>query len=100
MLKGHDAWLVSVTFSHDSRLLASASTDHTVKIWETRSGECLQTLATTESLHDLSFGSTSSYLYTRLGAIAVKSFEVTETDDIANPERLPRPGPSLSSDSM
>jgi WD40 repeat protein len=33
-----------VVFSHDSTLLASASDDETVKIWDATSGECLQTL--------------------------------------------------------
>jgi WD40 repeat protein len=35
---------LSVVFSHDSRQLASASRDHTVKIWATETGKCLQTL--------------------------------------------------------
>jgi WD40 repeat protein len=33
-----------VVFSHDSQRLASASHDHTVKIWDARTGKCLQTL--------------------------------------------------------
>ena len=35
---------MSVVFSHDSRWLASASHDHTVKIWDAQTGECFQTL--------------------------------------------------------
>ncbi|KAK5344630.1 hypothetical protein LTR61_011603, partial [Exophiala xenobiotica] len=43
-LEGHSAWVRSVAFSPDSTRLASASEDHTVKIWDGSSGACLQTL--------------------------------------------------------
>ena len=43
-LEGHSDWVRSVTFSHDSARLASASDDRAVKIWDASSGECLQTL--------------------------------------------------------
>jgi WD40 repeat protein len=33
-----------VVFSHDSTRLASASHDSTIKIWDTRNGDCLQML--------------------------------------------------------
>ena len=43
-LEGHSAWVRSVVFSHDSRQLASASDDRTVKVWDAATGECLRTL--------------------------------------------------------
>jgi len=43
-LEGHGGGVNSVTFSHDSARLASASDDETVKIWDASSGECLKTL--------------------------------------------------------
>ena len=43
-LEGHSDSVTSVVFSHDSRQLASASDDSTVKIWDAATGECLQTL--------------------------------------------------------
>ncbi|USP74763.1 WD40 repeat-like protein [Curvularia clavata] len=43
-LEGHMGIVCSVAFSHDSTLLASGSRDDTVKIWDVRSGTCLQTL--------------------------------------------------------
>jgi WD40 repeat protein len=43
-LEGHSSWVGSVAFSHNSILVASASNDRTVKIWEIATGQCLQTL--------------------------------------------------------
>ncbi|OJD10872.1 hypothetical protein AJ78_08234 [Emergomyces pasteurianus Ep9510] len=43
-LEGHSRGINSVAFSHDSRLLASASGDETVRFWDASTGKCLQTL--------------------------------------------------------
>ncbi|KAF2115879.1 WD40-repeat-containing domain protein, partial [Lophiotrema nucula] len=43
-LEGHSDSVHSVAFSHDSTRLASASHDGTVRIWDARSGACLQKL--------------------------------------------------------
>ncbi|KOS44725.1 hypothetical protein ACN38_g4304 [Penicillium nordicum] len=43
-LEGHSRRVVSVTFSPDGRLLASASWDGTIKLWETATGALQQTL--------------------------------------------------------
>ncbi|RDW62068.1 hypothetical protein BP6252_11501 [Coleophoma cylindrospora] len=43
-LEGHSDWVTSVAFSHDSKLLASASEDLTVKIWDASTGSLQQTL--------------------------------------------------------
>ncbi|KAI9676686.1 MAG: hypothetical protein M1829_003005 [Trizodia sp. TS-e1964] len=43
-LEGHSGRVISVAFSHDSKQLASASWDKTIKIWNPASGFCLQTL--------------------------------------------------------
>ena len=44
-LAGHNDWVDSVAFSHDSKLVVSGSDDQTIKIWNASSGDCLQTLA-------------------------------------------------------
>src|SRR4051794_28806134 len=61
-LEGHSGPVSSVAFSHDSTRLASASDDSTVKIWDTSSGECLQTLGIGRALFNISVDTTSSYL--------------------------------------
>lgn len=44
-LEGHSGRVNSIAFSHGSKLLASASHDQTVKIWDASTGSCQQTVA-------------------------------------------------------
>ena len=37
---GHEGWIRDVTFSHDSRRVASCSSDQTVRVWQIDGGAC------------------------------------------------------------
>lgn len=43
-LGGHGGWVNAVAFSHDGTLLASASDDVTIRLWNPETGEQMQTL--------------------------------------------------------
>ncbi|KAJ5020844.1 hypothetical protein J3E73DRAFT_435232 [Bipolaris maydis] len=66
-LEGHNVMIRSVIFSHDSTRLASVSYDKTAKIWDVRSGECLQTFDV------YSDPVTFSHDFTRLASVTQKN---------------------------
>ena len=67
-LEGHSDRVSSVVFSHDSKHLASASDDETIKIWDASNGNCLQTLDVGRILSNISFDTTGSVLHSEIGA--------------------------------
>lgn len=42
--KGHNSWVWFVAFSPNNQVLASCSQDHTIKLWDMKTGQCLRTL--------------------------------------------------------
>ena len=61
-LEGHSFLVESIAFSYDSTRLASASSDKTIKIWDTGSGECLQTFKHSDSVRSVALSHDSTRL--------------------------------------
>lgn len=68
ILEGHGAAIWSFCFSHDSKLLASAAADRTVRIWRIDTGVCLLILEVfTHDIIGVAFSSDSKFLLTGSG---------------------------------
>jgi hypothetical protein len=62
-LKGHSSLVCSIAFSHDSTILASASWDKTVKLWNVATGVCTATLEEhSDSCQSVAFSHDSTIL--------------------------------------
>ena len=67
ILKGHRAPVLSVAFSPDGTLLASASRDHDVRIWDVRTGNALHVLPHNSAVRDVDFSPDGRWLITAAG---------------------------------
>lgn len=83
-LEGHSGWVTSVAFSHDSKLLASASwVNRTVQIWDTATGRLQQAIAVDGYVSTLLFDITNSILITNVGRIKVDRTGVSSSPVIS-----------------
>ncbi|KAI8668613.1 NACHT domain-containing protein [Fusarium keratoplasticum] len=82
-LEGHQAMVFDAVFSPDSRLLASASDDATVRIWEAGTGEHLQTLEGHDnSVYSVAFSHDSKFLASGSKDCTVRLWSVQTGDQL------------------
>ena len=81
---GHGSWVWSVAWSPDGSRLASASGDHSVKIWEVSSGEVIATLhGHGDRVWSVAWSPDGSRLASASGDRSIKVWEVSSGEVIA-----------------
>jgi WD40 repeat protein len=76
VLEGHTDWVNAVAFSTDGQLLASASDDRTVRVWETATGGCRSVLeGHTDYVRALVFSADGQLLASASGDKTVRVWE-------------------------
>ena len=71
-LEGHTGSVCAAAFSHDSQLLASASTDKTVRLWNSTTGDELGKLDIDMVVRRLSFSKYGQCVETDRGLLRIQ----------------------------
>ena len=71
VLEGHSDWVRAVVFSPDGQLVASASGDSTVRVWETATGACHSVLHQPPPVSRITFSPDGRTLHTNAGDLSL-----------------------------
>jgi WD40 repeat protein len=76
LLTGHAGWVRSIAFSPDGEVLASASSDRTIKLWDYETGDCLRTCTGHQSsIYSIAFSATGDLMVSGSGDRTVKLWD-------------------------
>ena len=83
-LRGHTNTIGRSAWSPDGRLLATPSTDTTIRVWDAQSGECLHLLQAGQSMREVAFDGTGTLVAAAGNAKQIDVWELGSTDPVAS----------------
>ncbi|KAJ5683401.1 Vegetative incompatibility protein HET-E-1 [Penicillium macrosclerotiorum] len=81
ILQGHTAPVMSVAFSRDGKAVASASSDRTVRIWDSTTGEEIQKLGHFGRIHGVAFSPAGKTIATISSESVIRFWDINTGDE-------------------